>query len=112
MLAKELKEKGCDLVIALTHMRTPNDVRLVEEVDEIDLVLGGHDHVYEKKMVNGKYILKSGTDFRQFSVLTVDFSGGEEKENKTTVDIEAIEAIKPYFQSRKLPQTCSANSFH
>ena len=27
MLARELKEKGCDYVIALTHMRTPNDVR-------------------------------------------------------------------------------------
>ena len=27
MLGRELKEKGCDYVIALTHMRTPNDVR-------------------------------------------------------------------------------------
>ena len=52
MLAKELREKGCHAVIALTHMRTPNDVRLAEEVDEIDLILGGHDHVYEKKMVS------------------------------------------------------------
>ena len=25
--------------------------RLAELVDEIDLILGGHDHVYEKKMV-------------------------------------------------------------
>lgn len=51
MLSKELREKGCEYIIALTHMRTPNDVRLAEEVDEIDLILGGHDHVYEKKMV-------------------------------------------------------------
>ena len=27
--------------------------------------------------VNGKYILKSGTDFRNFSVVTLDFSGGK-----------------------------------
>jgi len=27
MLAKELKSKGCCMVIALTHMRTPNDIR-------------------------------------------------------------------------------------
>ena len=27
MLGRELKEKGCDYVIALTHMRTQNDVR-------------------------------------------------------------------------------------
>ncbi len=53
MLAKELKEeKGCELVIALTHMRTPNDIRLAESVDAIDIILGGHDHVYEKKLVS------------------------------------------------------------
>lgn len=54
MLAKELKEKGCDYIIALTHMRTPNDVRLAENVEGIDLILGGHDHVYEKRMVQSK----------------------------------------------------------
>ena len=52
MLARELKEtKNCEIVIALTHMRTPNDIRLAENVSEIDLILGGHDHIYEKKKV-------------------------------------------------------------
>ena len=32
-------------------MRTPNDLRLAKEATEIDLILGGHDHVYEKKDV-------------------------------------------------------------
>ena len=54
MLARELKSKGCHCVIALTHMRTPNDIRLAENVAEIDLILGGHDHVYEKKKVGNK----------------------------------------------------------
>ena len=39
--------QGCKIVIALTHMRTPNDIRLAKEVEEIDLILGGHDHVSE-----------------------------------------------------------------
>lgn len=47
-MARNLKEEqGCRIVIALTHMRTPNDIRLAREVEEIDLVLGGHDHVAE-----------------------------------------------------------------
>jgi len=89
MLAQELKHKGCEYVIALTHMRTPNDIRLAENVPEIDLILGGHDHVYEKRKVNGTYILKSGTDFRQFSVLTLDF-----RENPVEVEIEAVNVTK------------------
>ena len=28
-------------------MRTPNDIRLAKEVEEIDLILGGHDHISE-----------------------------------------------------------------
>ena len=39
-----------------------------------DLILGGHDHVYEDLVVNGRHILKSGTDFRQFSVLSLDLA--------------------------------------
>ena len=50
-LAKELRGKGCQFIIALTHMRTPNDLRLAANAPEIDLILGGHDHVYEKKDV-------------------------------------------------------------
>lgn len=67
-------QEKCDYVIALTHMRTPNDCRLAENVDEIDLILGGHDHDYEVKLVNNKYIIKSGTDFRQFSKITLTFN--------------------------------------
>lgn len=39
------------MIIALTHMRDPNDIRLAEEVPEIHLVLGGHDHHYFEKKV-------------------------------------------------------------
>jgi 2',3'-cyclic-nucleotide 2'-phosphodiesterase (5'-nucleotidase family) len=49
---------GCEYVIALTHMRTPNDIRLAESVPEIDLILGGHDHVYEKRKVLARDCIK------------------------------------------------------
>ena len=55
-LAKDLRAKGCQFIIALTHMRTPNDLRLAANAPEIDLVLGGHDHVYEKHEVVGRTI--------------------------------------------------------
>ncbi|XP_068241798.1 mannosylglucosyl-3-phosphoglycerate phosphatase isoform X2 [Palaemon carinicauda] len=103
-LATNLKNEGCDYVIALTHMRTPNDIRLAENVEEIDLILGGHDHVYEITKVNGKTILKSGTDFREFSevILTAEEDQVDVKINKIVVDSnfdpdeELTEALKEY----------------
>ena len=69
-LARFLRQTyNVDYVIALTHMRLPNDMRLAEQVAEIDLILGGHDHDYECRLINGKYVIKSGTDFREFSVI-------------------------------------------
>lgn len=72
-------------------MRTHNDIKLAENVDEIDLILGGHDHDYYVEKVNGKYIIKSGTDFRQFSKIDVTLSpeiGGVEVQIKA-VDVTA-----------------------
>ena len=54
-------------MIALTHMRMPNDVLLAEKVKEIDLILGGHDHNYSTRLVNKTWIIKSGTDFRNLT---------------------------------------------
>lgn len=75
-IAKELREDGCDLVIALTHMRQPNDERLAREAEGIDLILGGHDHHYEVLEVNGITICKSGTDFREGTGIKVHFGDG------------------------------------
>ena len=44
--------------------------------------------------MNGKYILKSGTDFRQFSVITVNFAS----EGKPQVEIEAVEVTAEKFE--------------
>ena len=63
------EEKKCDLVIALTHNRTPNDLMLAEQVGDIDFILGGHDHIYSVERVNGTYMINSGCDFKEFNVL-------------------------------------------
>ena len=52
-LTAQLKdENDCDIVIALTHMRQPNDIKLAENVSRIDLILGGHDHDVQKEKVS------------------------------------------------------------
>lgn len=90
-LAKWLKsEPNCvDYVIALTHCRTPNDIRLADSVPEIDLILGGHDHDYEVIKRPNCYVVKSGTDFREFSEIKLKInaqylSETEERRQATT----------------------------
>ena len=60
---------NCDLIVALTHMRCPEDWILAQRVPEIDFILGGHDHSYltEVCQSTGVFIIKSGTDFEEFS---------------------------------------------
>lgn len=72
-LCNKLKANGCDMIIALTHMRAPNDEKLAAAVPEIQLILGGHDHSPQADFVppHGTLLLKSGTDFREFSVLKI-----------------------------------------
>eukprot|EP01068_Selenidium_serpulae_P008637 Selendium_serpulae@DN5034_c0_g1_i2.p1 len=67
-----LREKDCEIIIALTHMREPNDARLAKEADDLDLILGGHDHdYYGVQKIGGRLVCKSGSDFRDFSVLQI-----------------------------------------
>lgn len=39
-MAVDLRADGAEIVIAITHSREPNDLRLTKEVPEIDLLLG------------------------------------------------------------------------
>jgi 5'-nucleotidase len=70
-LAAELRKRGAEIVIALTHQRQPNDQQLAADLEPgtVDLILSGHDHFYAHEVVNGTHILRSGTDFKQLSYL-------------------------------------------
>lgn len=45
-LVRKLKhEEGCDVVIGLTHLSYNKDLELARFIPEIDVVMGGHDHL-------------------------------------------------------------------
>lgn len=85
-------------------MRTPNDIKLAENTDDIDIILGGHDHVFEIKQVNGKYIIKSGTDFRQFSKITITFDKNASGNGTPEVAIEEIKVTTQIQEDQKLKE--------
>jgi 5'-nucleotidase len=110
-LSKELRDpKGdhkCDVIIALTHCRLPNDINLANDLGAtkdasnqdhgVDLVLGGHDHTYYIGKGVDEYkgedwqtdmpglekdlsclIVKSGTDFHDLSEIILEISEPKE----------------------------------
>ena len=67
--AASLRSRGAEIVLALTHSRYENDLKLSTEVKDIDLILGGHDHFYKNDLDNR--IVKSGEEWRWMSHVTV-----------------------------------------
>ncbi|KAI2621301.1 Metallo-dependent phosphatase [Xylaria nigripes] len=69
-LVPQLRAQGAEIIIAVTHMREPNDNKLAEQTDGIiDVILGGHDHYYNHSVIKGTHVLRSGTDFKQLSYI-------------------------------------------
>ncbi|KAH7929948.1 Metallo-dependent phosphatase [Leucogyrophana mollusca] len=76
-----LREKECvDLVIAVTHMRLEEDIQVSDACRaEVDFIMGGHDHdimicgdqvtVVNDDARGAIRIVKSGTDFRSYSII-------------------------------------------
>jgi len=50
-----------------------NDIKVAMDIPEVDLVLGGHDHIYKVIDCKGVPVVKSGHDFHDFSYVTTYF---------------------------------------
>lgn len=65
MISKELRNAGCDVIICLSHQSQPDDERICMEAEDVDIVLGGHDHIeWIKQFDNGRWVVKAGSDFK------------------------------------------------
>ena len=105
-LAKELREQGAQLIIAVTHSRSDNDIYLAEHCSEIDLILGGHDHDYYVHTINGIPILNSGSNFKQLTLLKVqihDSDAERDSNSKLSENQENVEDFStPFVGSRAI----------
>ncbi|MCL4294837.1 MAG: 5'-nucleotidase C-terminal domain-containing protein [Anaerolineae bacterium] len=100
-----------DLIVVLSHLGFPQDLKLAEEVDGIDVLLSAHTHnrLYQPTFVNNTLIIQSGshasflgrldlqieagriTDYRH-QLVTVEAQIQPDPEVQQWVD----EALKPY----------------
>lgn len=72
------EEEGVDLVVVLSHLGFPQDVKLASEVQGIDVLLSGHTHhrMDRPLMVNGAVIIQSGCHGSFVGRLDLEVNGG------------------------------------
>lgn len=66
-----LRQAGARVVIAITHEDMSDDLKLAQAVPEIDLVIGGHDHLYTQGRVANTWITKADADAKSIIVYDV-----------------------------------------
>lgn len=93
--AKDLRQRGAEIVIAVCHNRIEGDRALAVAVPEIDLILGGHDHFYKHDRKHR--LVKSGEEFRWLTHLRLelDGSGGEVEVSAERYDVDSEIAPDP-----------------
>lgn len=52
-------------------MRVPQDRKLPFDAPDVDIVLGGHDHIIMKEIINGIPVLKSGDNFKSIGTINI-----------------------------------------
>ncbi|MFA7659120.1 MAG: 5'-nucleotidase C-terminal domain-containing protein [Candidatus Gastranaerophilaceae bacterium] len=82
----DFKKQGIDKIIILSHIGSENDQKLVQSVEGIDVIMGGHDHKLIKDIKDGKnlfyskktgeptIITQAGKDGNYFGVLNLEFN--------------------------------------
>ncbi len=72
----ELRGRGAEFVVALTHQAVIDDIRLAEQVGGIDWIVGGHEHVALARTVGGTRITKADADAKTLIRIDVDRGPG------------------------------------
>lgn len=74
----EMRAKGAQIVIGLTHLSMSTDKQLASSVP-IDVIVGGHEHYVMQSVANGTPIVKSGSDARNLGRIDINFSASTNK---------------------------------
>ena len=74
-------------------MRTPNDRIMISECVGVDLFLGGHDHIVSYEKNGSNLAIKSGSDFKEFSLIRLEPFAAEAQ-----IGIELVDKV-PYVDA-------------
>jgi 2',3'-cyclic-nucleotide 2'-phosphodiesterase (5'-nucleotidase family) len=66
-LIDEVRRQGAQIVILLSHLSSKKDRVVAEQIDGLDLIIGGHDHVrFDPSIVVNRTIIAQAGDYGQW----------------------------------------------
>jgi 2',3'-cyclic-nucleotide 2'-phosphodiesterase (5'-nucleotidase family) len=87
--AREMKflRRDNQVFLALTHIGYEDDLRLAQQMPELDVIIGGHSHtrVDPAETVNGVLVAQAGSDNRYLGRVELRLRGGSVVEKKGTL---------------------------
>ena len=86
----QLRARGAEVVVALTHLGLAEDRALARDVRGIDLVLGGHDHEPISLQENGVLIFKSGSEAQYLGVVELEVTRPIGEDGKPHVRVTPV----------------------
>ena len=99
-ISRNLRSSGCDLVVAVTHMTDTSDISLLKDSQsDIDLILGGHHHIYRLSRFGQRIMLKSGENFDHFSHIKISTSksplSSQSQNSSTDPNFDFVQRLSP-----------------
>jgi len=108
----EVKEKGADIVMILSHLGFEADKELAKSVDGIDVIVGGHSHTALKKgyKSGNTIIVQAGSQSRYVGNLELEVDPGTKRivghraelipviTKETRPDNAVLDILTPYLQ--------------
>lgn len=72
----ELKRRGAQVIIGVTHLSLEEDQQIAAKVPGITVILGGHEHTVLQSVVGKTLILKAGSEARDLGRIDIAMNNG------------------------------------
>ncbi|MEO5349398.1 MAG: bifunctional metallophosphatase/5'-nucleotidase [Magnetococcus sp. YQC-3] len=97
-----LKQQGAEVIVALTHQSLAEDEKLARGVENLDIILGGHDHDIIVHKSGKSLIVKAGSEGEYLAVLALTIlrpDAGEKGKTRLIPDLH----LAPTFRTPPHP---------
>lgn len=102
-MVPEMKEKGADMVIILSHMGVKSDKELAKNIDNVDVIVGGHSHteLHDPVKIAGTTIIQAGSQGKYLGKMELDVVRENGKTNIKVVNSQLIPIRGDKFRADK-----------